>query len=259
MKVTFIGAGNLAWHLAPAFDNAGHYVQEVYSLHPKNAKKLTSLLYRAEVKTTLDFSDSESHLFVIAVSDDSIEEVASKIILPPEAILIHTSGCKSLEILNVAGTLNIGVFYPIQIFHKERKINFKNISLLIECENESIAQELIRVGKDLCNKVERVSSQERMILNLASVFISNFNNHLVTISKNIVSDSKFSFEMFKPLLRETIDNCLQIGSENAQGGVAYQGDMETLDIHYEHLLKREPEYAVIYKLISQNIIDYYSK
>ena len=31
VAVSFIGAGNLAWHLAPALDNAGYVVKEVYS------------------------------------------------------------------------------------------------------------------------------------------------------------------------------------------------------------------------------------
>ncbi len=38
LSVSFVGSGNLAWHLAPALDNAGYVVREVYSRNPKNAK-----------------------------------------------------------------------------------------------------------------------------------------------------------------------------------------------------------------------------
>lgn len=59
-NVSIIGSGNLAWHLAPALDNAGYVVKEVYSRNARHAEKLTSRLYQAEVKTSLDFSDSAS-------------------------------------------------------------------------------------------------------------------------------------------------------------------------------------------------------
>ena len=73
MKVSFIGSGNLSWHLGPALDNAGYIVKEVYSPNPKHAGALTDRLYQAEVKATLDFSTSESEIFIIAASDDAIE------------------------------------------------------------------------------------------------------------------------------------------------------------------------------------------
>ncbi|MEQ9414937.1 MAG: NAD(P)-binding domain-containing protein, partial [Cyclobacteriaceae bacterium] len=85
--ISFIGSGNLAWHLAPALDNIGYSVKEVYSRNPKNAQQLTGRLYQAEVKATLDFSTSPSEVFIIAVADDAIQAIAKDIILPEDAIL----------------------------------------------------------------------------------------------------------------------------------------------------------------------------
>src|SRR5882672_9777203 len=86
--ISFIGSGNLAWHLAPALDNAGFVVTEIYSRNPRHAETLTERLYQAEVKASLDFSTSTSKVFIIAISDDSIKEVATEIILPDESYLI---------------------------------------------------------------------------------------------------------------------------------------------------------------------------
>src|SRR4051812_30760221 len=97
--VSFIGSGNVAWHLAPALDNAGFVVKEVYSKNPKHAEALTERLYQAEVKATLDFSTSESTIFIICTVDDVIQEIVREIILPDEAVLIHTSGSQSLDVL----------------------------------------------------------------------------------------------------------------------------------------------------------------
>ena len=88
VAVSFIGAGNLAWHLAPALDNAGYAVREVYSRDAKNAEALVERLYEAEVKTDLDFSSSKSSVFIIAVSDDMIGDISQEIALPGEAVLV---------------------------------------------------------------------------------------------------------------------------------------------------------------------------
>jgi predicted short-subunit dehydrogenase-like oxidoreductase (DUF2520 family) len=130
MFVSFIGSGNLAWHLAPALDNAGFVIKEVHSLNPNHAAKLTSRLYQAEVKATLDFSTSESSIFIIATSDDAIESIAQEIILPEDAFLFHTSGSQPLSILQFAATTNTGVLYPLQTFSKTKKVDFKLRSLL---------------------------------------------------------------------------------------------------------------------------------
>ena len=149
MKVSFIGSGNLSWHLGPALDNAGYIIKEVYSPNPKHAAALTERLYQAEVKASLDFSTSESEIFIIAVTDDAIESVATEIILPEEAVLLHTSGGASLDLLQFAATPDIGVFYPLQTFVKHKRIDFRTVPLFIESRSEEaekkILAEIVRV------------------------------------------------------------------------------------------------------------------
>ena len=69
MEISFIGAGNLAWHLAPAFENAGHHINEVYSRQLKHSRQLVSNFYDARTHSELNFADSPSTLFVLAVPD----------------------------------------------------------------------------------------------------------------------------------------------------------------------------------------------
>src|SRR6187455_2210884 len=122
MDVSFIGSGNLAWHLAPALDNVGYTVKEVYSQDPKHARALVGRLYQADVKSSLDFSTSSSEVFIIAVSDDAIQDIVQEIILPDDSILVHTSGSQPLSLLGYAATQNTGVFYPLQTFSKAKKV-----------------------------------------------------------------------------------------------------------------------------------------
>lgn len=256
MNVSIIGSGNLAWHLAPALDNVGFVVKEVYSRNPQHAEQLTSRLYQAEVKATLDFSTSDSSLFIIAASDDSIKSIAQEIILPDEAILVHTSGSQPLSELEFSATANVGVFYPLQTFTKQKKVDFKNIPVFIESNIEETEEALMLIAKAISNQVRKIGSEERQALHVAAVFASNFTNHMLAISKGIMQQNSLDYEWLKPLILETIQKSLNLDPESAQTGPAKRGDLEILDKHLE-FLKEDKVVAEIYKIVSQHIVDRY--
>ena len=258
MNVSIIGSGNVAWHLAPALDNAGYSVREVYSRNYKHAEALVGRLYQGDVKATLDFSSSNSTLFIIAVSDDAIHDIVTEIILPEDAILVHTSGSQPLSALGFAATLNTGVFYPLQTFSKSKKIDFKDVPIFIESESDSVAKILNKAANAISKKVKQISSEDRKALHVAAVFASNFTNHMLTVAKEILVKSKLDFEILKPLIVETINKSISIGPEAAQTGPAKRGDLEILDRHIE-FLKNDETLVEIYRLISQQIIDKYSE
>jgi len=152
LLVSFIGSGNLAWHLAPALDNMGYVVREVYSQNPNHAEELTERLYQAEVKATLDFSTSDSKVFIIAVTDDAINDIAREIILPEDAILVHTSGSQPITELQYAATQKLGVFYPLQTFSKSKKVDFKEIPIFIESYTDGKKNRIGRTQSAACGR-----------------------------------------------------------------------------------------------------------
>lgn len=252
--VSFIGSGNLAWHLAPALDNMGYVVREVYSPNPNHAEALTERLYQAEVKATLDFSTSDSKVFIIAVSDDAIADTAREIILPEDAILVHTSGSQPISQLQYAATQHLGVFYPLQTFSKSKKLDFKDIPIFIESYTEEAEQALMQIAESISKEVRKIGSEERKALHVAAVFASNFSNHMLTIAKEIMQQNSLDYDWLKPLITETINKSMYIGPEEAQTGPAKRADLNVLDIHLE-FLKEQQGIAEIYKVISQHIID----
>jgi predicted short-subunit dehydrogenase-like oxidoreductase (DUF2520 family) len=254
--ISFIGSGNLAWHLAPALDNVGFVVREVYSRNPQHAEELTSRLYQAEVKASLDFSTSDSSLFIISVSDDAIKNIAQEIVLPDEAVLVHTSGSQPLSELQFAAATNIGVLYPLQTFSKQKKIDFKNVPIFIESNNNETDQVLLETARAISNKVSKIASADRVALHVAAVFASNFTNHMLTIAKDILQRNSLDFNWLKPLIAETIEKGINMDPEDAQTGPAKRGDFEILDKHLD-FLQAEEATAELYKLISQHIIDKY--
>jgi predicted short-subunit dehydrogenase-like oxidoreductase (DUF2520 family) len=253
-SISFIGAGNLAWHLAPALDNSSYAVKEVFSQNSKHAEDLTDRLYQAEVKATLDFSTSDSRIFIVAVTDNAIKEVAQEIILPDQALLIHTSGSVSIDELNYAASAAAGVFYPLQTFTKNRKAEFKSLPIFVESNDPDAEELLFEMGRAVGGSIQKMDSEQRAKLHLAAVFASNFSNHMLTMASQLSEQNDIPFDWFKPLIRETIEKCLALGPINAQTGPAKRGDLEILDKHLEEL-KDDEKVAELYRLISQHIID----
>lgn len=253
-KIAILGAGNVAWHLAPALEDVGHEITEVYARDIEKAAQITERVYSAEPKDDLDFSESKAQIFILAVKDSAISELADAIILPEESILIHTSGAMSLNILGYSSASHSGIMYPLQSFTKGRKMDLDEVPFLLEAEDQETLQKLKILAKSLSPLVYVIRSKDRMAIHVAAVFASNFTNHMLRISEEVMRRQGLDFEMLKPLIIETLSKSLQIGAKNAQTGPAIREDYETMEEHHQFLNYNE-QVAEIYRLISQDIID----
>ncbi len=260
MKLSFIGAGNLAWHLAMAFENAAHLICEVYSRDEKNAQQLLSMLYDARLQSDLNFAESESALFVLAIPDDAMEDVAAQLVLPENALVVHTSGSQSLEKLRRLMAIysdvpvRTGVFYPLQTFSKgTRVLNFEEIPLCIEASDPESEAQLVTLGQELSKTVYLVNSHERMVLHLAAVMACNFTNYLFGVAKDLVDSENLEFDLLKPLIEETVQKALDARHPAlVQTGPARRGDFNTLSLHMNYLNSR-PDLLNLYRTLSDGI------
>lgn len=258
MKIAIVGTGNVAWHLGLAFENAGQIVTAIAGRDRQKVELAASTFYNAKAIIGTDLSSVPADIAIICVSDDAIEEVAQHLSLPQDCILAHSSGTKPLSSLGYAQTTNIGVFYPLQTFTKNKKVDFSSIPICIEADNRNSRDKLKSLASTISNTVAEISSKERAILHLSAVFASNFSNHMLTIAKGIMDHSDMSFELLKPLITETINKSLSSNPEFAQTGPAKRGDLATLDKQFQ-ALSADPDTAELYKMISQHILDYYSE
>ena len=254
MKISFIGAGNVAWHMAQALDRNKHQVIEVFSRNLKNSKSLVEKLYNAHAVETLDFSESKSEIFVICVPDDALTSILHQTVFPSNCIVVHTSGSLSLEALSMISHLKTGVFYPLQTFSKSKQVIFKNIPICIEAINKETEAILEKLAFSICENVCFYSSEDRKILHLAAVIACNFTNHMLTISKKILEKENMDFAVLKPLIQETFEKALLNGPEKSQTGPAVRKDIKTITEHL-HLLEKTPLTKEIYKNLTSSIQD----
>ncbi|TAH27079.1 MAG: DUF2520 domain-containing protein [Cytophagales bacterium] len=251
MKISIIGAGNLAVNLALALEKSGFNVGEIFSRNIKNAEFLANQLYHTIPQNHLDFSDSTSSLFFLAVSDDALPEVVNNIALPAKATLVHTSGTIELVLLNRFE--NHGVFYPIQTFSKNHLIDFNQIPIAIEASNADTSSLLTSIANKVSGNFTFLDSEERRVVHLAAVFACNFTNHLLGVAYDVLDKKNLDITILKPLILETIRKAMS--SEHpftSQTGPAIRNDMLTIEKHLK-MLSEEKENSRIYQLMTQQI------
>lgn len=258
--IALIGAGNLAWHLGQALYGAGNTISEVFSKNLENAQALAALFPDAIPTHHLNFAESKAQVFIVAVKDDALASVLEELVLPPQAILAHTSGTQSLQLIRNQA-ISPAVFYPLQTFSKAKQVNFTAIPICIEASNEATYLILEQIAQSISTQVYRLSSEQRQVLHLAAVFACNFPNFLFLISKQILAQQQIPFDLLKPLIDETVEKAFSISPENAQTGPAKRGDNSIIDKHLALLnsLEINPDWQKIYQLLSKNITDYFVK
>ncbi|OHX64232.1 Rossmann-like and DUF2520 domain-containing protein [Flammeovirga pacifica] len=254
-NVTIIGSGRVATHLGIALEDKGAIIHEVYSRHLKNAKVLAKKFYDAVSVDHLDFSKSEAEIFIIAVSDTAIEEVAKDIILPKHrCILVHTSGATPMEVLANYHVLT-GVFYPLQTFSMEKKVDFKQVPLCIDGTSKSVLDVLASLAVRITPKVYHINSEERKKLHISAVFACNFTNHLLEVSSQLVKNAGLELNDLKHLVNETVDKAFSLPTpKDGQTGPAVRGDVKTIHRHEKELQKDFPEFLSMYQLMTDAIM-----
>lgn len=252
MKVVFIGAGNLATNLSEAMLSAGFEVLQVYSRTEESARNLgTKLgcLWTCDVSSL----DSTANLYIISVSDKAISEVLDKLdVQNNEAVFCHTAGSVGMNVFEGKGFDNYGVFYPMQTFSKNKKVDFRNIPIFIEYSNNVARCVLTDVAEKLSDTVYVRDSKARKALHISAVFACNFVNHMYDISARLLEEHNIPFDVMFPLVDETAAKVHEMKPKDAQTGPAVRGDVNVMKEHLL-MLEKEPELKELYELISKNI------
>jgi predicted short-subunit dehydrogenase-like oxidoreductase (DUF2520 family) len=254
-KITFIGSGNLSTNLAGAFEKVGHQVIEVFSRNLEKATSLAGKLEACNATDSLDFSKSKAEVFIIAVSDRSISEVISKIQVPQNSLVLHTSGTTDLNVFDeISNSVQSGIFYPLQTFKKDILMDISEVPILVESKNESSKLDIKTLAISISNSVQFVNSADRKTIHLAAVFASNFTNRMLKASEKILASKEIPLELLKPLVLQSIENCFDSTPDDSLTGPANRGDMEILNQH-KKMLDGNPKLKALYKLISDQILN----
>ena len=245
IKIVLIGSGNVAHHLIEAF--AKSKIVEVTQVFSRQ-KESVSPLFDSN-KITDDYNNlAKADLYIIAVSDDAIATVSSQLTFK-NRLVVHTSGSVSLDVLDKKNRK--GSFYPLQTFSKKKAVDFSQIPICLESENDSDFELLDKVAQSISNTVFKINSEQRKALHVSAVFVNNFVNHLYQMGNEICEANKVPFQILKPLILETANKVMTLSPAAAQTGPAIRNDKQTIASHLDFLLDENQKN--IYTILTQSI------
>lgn len=247
--VVFIGAGNLATHLALAMNDSGMNIVQVYSRTVESARTLAGKV-NASFTNELSAIKEGCDLYVIAVKDDVIATLIKQIKFG-SGLVVHTAGSLPMSIL-LGYAENVGVVYPFQTFTKSKKVDFSKIPVCIEANNDENQKRLEDLAKKISYKVIQLNSEQRLYLHVSAVLSCNFVNHLYALSEKLLNEKHMKLDLLFPLIRETTEKAMLMSPFEAQTGPAARNDQKTIDKHLA-LLEDKPELKAIYKLLTDSI------
>ncbi|MDB5119707.1 MAG: oxidoreductase [Sphingobacteriales bacterium] len=252
MKIVLLGSGNLATQMGRALKMAGQNILQVWSRQPENAFQLADLL-NVPVAKSLAEIDRKADLYIIAVTDDAINEVATSLNIN-DKIIVHTSGSTDLEILE--GTSDkIGVFYPLQTFTKNKSVDFRQIPIGIEANTTEVLNAIRSLADRLSENVIEMDSHKRRTLHIAAVFACNFTNHLWVLAQELLKESNQDFSLLRPLIAETAANVQLSNPIDLQTGPAVRNDEEVINKHLS-MLEGNAVLHELYQKLSQSIVKF---
>jgi predicted short-subunit dehydrogenase-like oxidoreductase (DUF2520 family) len=247
IRVVIIGSGNVAQHLIKAFAKSS--IVEIVQAFSRNKENLENLIDSSKITTDLN-ALIDADLYIISVSDNAITEVSHQLNIKNK-LVVHTSG--SIAMTDLDNKNRKGVFYPLQTFSKSKEVNFNEIPICLEAENNEDYKLLETVAKSISEKIFNINSNQRKALHVSAVFVNNFVNHLYKIGSDICNENDIPFEILQPLILETVNKVSLLSPNEAQTGPAKRNDTQTINTHLQFLTDENQK--EIYKILTKSIID----
>ena len=235
--------------LGRKFKAAGHNIAQIFS---RNASAASALAYEFNSESTnyKSMVSKNADVYIIAVSDDAIEEIVQDLYIPGK-VVAHTAASVPKEILKTVSA-HYGVFYPLQTLRKEMAI-LPDIPVFFDGSDSLAKSRLEGLAHSIANvKVVQAGDDDRLKLHIAAVFVSNFVNHLYVLAEEYCEKEGLEFKQLLPLIEETAHRLKTSSPKMSQTGPALRHDKETIEKHLE-LLKQHPQLKNIYVLLTESI------
>jgi predicted short-subunit dehydrogenase-like oxidoreductase (DUF2520 family) len=254
-RISFAGAGKVATAMCRKIFEAGIKIDLIVSVSEENGRSLAGSC-DAIWSPVPEFPIS-TDIIIVAVPDQRLKNVLENIRCGEDTLVVHTAGSMGLDSFPEQLTRR-GVFYPLQTFSTGRKVDFTNIPILLESSDKRSSALLEELAASIGGRTCFVNTDQRTLIHLAAVFICNFSNHMFTMGKQIAGKADVPFDIYHPLLQETISKAMNIGPEKSQTGPAFRNDRNIIEKHLE-LLSFSPDLQKMYKEITMSIINFYNK
>lgn len=239
---------NLGKALAAARKNE---IVQVWSRSGQSAQALASVL-GTSFTTDID-KVVEADAYILAVKDSALESLIPPLARQhPDALFLHTAGSMPMDVFK-GYARHYGVLYPMQTFSKNKEVDFREIPVFIEANNENALLVIRSIASTVSDRLYELTTEQRKYLHLAAVFACNFANHCYALAARVLEPQGIPFSVMLPLIDETARKVHQLSPHDAQTGPAVRYDENV--ISRQMALIDDEKTRQVYKLLSQSIHD----
>lgn len=249
MDVVLIGAGNVGTVLGRTFRQAGHTITAIWNRHSEKAQQLAQELGAVAVDD-IKALPKKADLFLLAVSDRSVKEVASELIIQ-EGVLVHAAGAISKDVLKGV-TEHYGVLWPMKMIRTHMQ-SLGTSAVIIDGNSESALKLIRSIAESISQQVSKADDAKRLQMHMIAAVTSNFTNHLYHLAADYAQQKEIDFSLFYPLIEGVVEQIKDQHPEKVQAGPAFRGDRVTIEKH-RSLLKEDAVLLKIYDEMTQSIL-----
>lgn len=252
MRIGFIGAGRVGYSLSKYLNIKHHNVRGIYSIDIEDAKDAAAFSVSEYYMNIKDLALNCDTLF-LTVTDDALENLIEELkeLNIHDKVLVHTSGVHTSDIFKSLKNTNACYsMHPIYAFNDKYNSykSLDNAYFTLEGDKRYI-KSLMDLFPD---KVKLIDKDKKTLYHAGCVMISNLVCGLMYKSEELFKSLGLSFDMFKPLIMNNINNICDFGALNALTGPVIRNDIKTVQNHLLSLNDKEKE---LYISLSKVLIE----
>ena len=249
-NIIVVGSGNVAEAIALACKECPTLnLRQVVARNRQRTEQIAEIV-KCDICNDLEKA-ADADIYIIAVSDSAVEQVAHSLRRKAESIVVHTAGSIGMEAL---GGQQCGVLYPFQTFTKGRRVDFSQIPLFVEGSDPETTAQIEQLARKLSQRVWHATSECRRDIHLTGVLACNFVNALYAMAADHLMERQgLPFDVLRPLIEETARKAIDsTHPAMVQTGPAVRGDVAVSQRHQQMLSANERK-QMIYKLLTEYI------
>ena len=247
--IVIVGSGNVGYHIGQRLHQSGFNIRQVFSQTVEHGKSLADKI-KCSFTTDLSKVISDADVYLLCVKDDVMTEVVDALKIK-DKIVLHTAGSVQRHISNRTD-IHQGVLYPLQSFNRDMEVDWNNVPVFVDGDNDETIAAATQIGKALSNNVQHANDEQRMNIHIAAVFANNFSNHCMAIGQRLLEQHGYDFDVLKPLIETTFKRLYTTKPFDVQTGPAIRSDVSTVDKHLK-ALEQEQNWKELYLKLSDDI------
>lgn len=260
-----IGLGRVGSVLVLQGERLGLRIDVVLDTDKTAVERIRRLMQTSPSADEKDLSTC-SAVFV-AVPDRAIDSVTKQILarkrIRPGTLLAHTSGIHTWNTAQMEEEHSIvaGSVHPLMAFPPDpldaRKLEGVGFAL-DGCEEARV--ELRFLIQRFGGIPLEIPVESKPLYHAAAVFASNFPVLLQGIARDILRSTGLEQQTARTVLNTLLDSVRQNLAaqepQNALSGPAVRNDRQTIEIHIRELQNRYPQYAGLYRILTDAIFEF---